>query len=155
MQERRKGRPELSHVDDDLVMGGQCGLSHIGNRKALTREGSMLTSFLPPAIRVLIVRMIASPAADDRSSWIGISIDWIMQQTISRMDTWTCCRTHSALPNQTLERILLPPKSRQILPFLATQLVHHEVHTHAQPGIRVFVHLIMPYTSGQGRCDRA
>ena len=42
-----------------------------------TLEGSVFSSFLPPAIRELIVLMIASPFSERRSSKIGMSIDYI------------------------------------------------------------------------------
>ena len=42
-----------------------------------TLEGSVFSSFLPPAMRELIVLMIASPFSERRSSKIGMSIDYI------------------------------------------------------------------------------
>lgn len=43
---------------------------------SLTREGSLLISFRPPAIRVLIVlMMVSTPVGALRSSYMGSSMD--------------------------------------------------------------------------------
>lgn len=51
-----------------------------------TRAGSVLTSFLPPAMRVEMVLMSASPAAEVRSSKIGMSIVCIPRKSAWRMN---------------------------------------------------------------------
>ncbi len=84
MEQRRKRGTKLSHINDHLyVPHTQWGMSEVrmlchqkaSRDKLRTLDGSVLISFLPPAILVLIVLINVSPLPARRSSHMGMSID--------------------------------------------------------------------------------
>ena len=48
---------------------------------------------------------------------------------------------HTSFPDEPFKPLLLPPQPSQVLALLATEFLHHEVHTRAQAGVRVPIHL--------------
>ncbi len=49
--------------------------------------------------------------------------------------------THPPFLDEALERVLLPPHTHQVLGLLGAQVVYHEVHPHAEAGVRAAVAL--------------
>lgn len=86
-----------------------------------TLDGSVVTSFLPPASRVLIIRMFASLFSERRSSRIGMSIDW--EDQFQHQEWRRVTATYPSFLDQPLESILLAPHICQILRFFATKVV--------------------------------
>jgi hypothetical protein len=133
MEKWWQGRPELSHVDDDLEGILVSGAPSRG-RPELTRDISAAAA--PPAFLVLIVLARLSRLCGARG-WIlmGMSMFWeeILSAAISRMSRFEL--SHSFLSDQPFKGILLFPQTAQVFLFLDWILIDHKVNTHTQAGI--------------------
>jgi hypothetical protein len=100
-----------------------------------------VTTRPPPAIRVLIVRIIASPTLEParRSSTRGINMLLkILSEIVMKPSRGM---THSSLFNQTLKTFLLSSHASQIFVFFTTQSIIHKVHSDTESRVGIAVNL--------------